>query len=125
MLYNTSASRFNEENKILFSMPLSKNLQKLFVNLRENSYFAKMFDWDENFYGEMPEIKVEDPRKIPENKKECLICLCEFAQGESIKILPCFDFYHTKCIDKWAKNSCLCPKCKTNFVKKKKSFIQF
>ena len=44
-------------------------------------------------------------------QKNCSICLEDFIVGEKIIYLPCFHYYHAKCIEKWMKNSDKCPLC--------------
>ena len=46
-------------------------------------------------------------------QKNCSICLEDFAVGDKIIYLPCFHYYHSKCIDTWVKNSNICPLCNT------------
>ena len=44
-------------------------------------------------------------------QKKCSICLEEFEVGNKIIYLPCFHYYHAKCIETWVKNSDKCPLC--------------
>ena len=44
-------------------------------------------------------------------QKSCTICLEDFAIGNKIIYLPCFHYYHSKCIDTWVKTSNKCPLC--------------
>ena len=44
-------------------------------------------------------------------QKNCSICLDDFVVGDKIIYLPCFHYYHAKCIEKWMKNSDKCPLC--------------
>ena len=44
-------------------------------------------------------------------QKNCSICLEDFVVGDKIIYLPCFHYYHSKCIDTWVKNSDKCPLC--------------
>ena len=44
-------------------------------------------------------------------QKNCSICLDDFVVGEKIMYLPCFHYYHSKCIEKWMQNSDKCPLC--------------
>jgi hypothetical protein len=34
---------------------------------------------------------------------ECNICMTNYEEGDSQKILPCFHSFHSLCIDKWIK----------------------
>lgn len=43
---------------------------------------------------------------------ECHICMCDYENGDSLKILPCFHSYHDQCIDKWIKQNATCPVCR-------------
>ena len=46
-------------------------------------------------------------------QKSCSICLEDFKVGDKIMYLPCFDYYHSKCIETWVHNSDRCPLCNT------------
>lgn len=35
--------------------------------------------------------------------EECNICMTDYEEGDSQKILPCFHSFHCICIDKWIK----------------------
>ena len=45
------------------------------------------------------------------HQKNCSICLENYLIGDKIVYLPCFHFYHTKCIQTWMKSSDKCPLC--------------
>ncbi|GAA5847659.1 hypothetical protein JCM3766R1_002441 [Sporobolomyces carnicolor] len=50
-----------------------------------------------------------------EDRLSCPICVCEFAEGDSIRILPCDarHQFHVECIDPWLLGvSRLCPLCR-------------
>ena len=44
-------------------------------------------------------------------QSECSICLEDFILGDKIIYLPCFHYFHSECIEKWAKKSKKCPLC--------------
>jgi len=39
--------------------------------------------------------------KEGESSPECNICICEYVEGDRLRILQCLHRFHTKCIDKW------------------------
>lgn len=44
--------------------------------------------------------------------RECVICMTEFAIGDTMRFLPCLHVYHTICIDDWLmRGSFTCPSC--------------
>ena len=48
-----------------------------------------------------------------ENAACCAICLDDFADGDSLKVLQCKHEFHDACISPWVeKKSSLCPLCK-------------
>lgn len=46
---------------------------------------------------------------LVEDKEECIICLDELRQGDTIARLPCLCIYHKSCIDDWFKVNRTCP----------------
>lgn len=46
---------------------------------------------------------------LKEDKGECVICLEELAQGDTIARLPCLCIYHKSCIDRWFEVNRSCP----------------
>lgn len=45
----------------------------------------------------------------------CAICLCEFEDGEAIRVLPeCLHLFHVVCIDKWLYSHSSCPLCRAD-----------
>ncbi|XP_020240971.1 uncharacterized protein LOC109819603 [Asparagus officinalis] len=45
--------------------------------------------------------------------EQCYICLAEYEEGDSIRVLPCRHEYHMSCVDKWLKEMHgVCPLCR-------------
>ena len=62
------------------------------------------------------EIKLTNSILDKNEQKKCSICLEDFEVGTKIIYLPCFHFYHSKCIEQWVKNSDKCPLCKNEIT---------
>ncbi|XP_047966722.1 uncharacterized protein LOC125211079 [Salvia hispanica] len=52
-------------------------------------------------------------RKSCEDTAQCYICLVEYEDGDSVRVLPCHHEFHRACIDKWLKEiHRVCPLCR-------------
>lgn len=52
-------------------------------------------------------------QKHQEEPVQCYICLVEYEDGDSMRVLPCHHEFHTTCIDKWLKEvHRVCPLCR-------------
>ena len=52
-------------------------------------------------------------------QNECSICLCNFAVGDQVKLLPCGHIFHKVCLDPWfLDHSSTCPVCKRHITEK-------
>jgi hypothetical protein len=60
----------------------------------------------------IPEVEVTEKFKLPEDKKDCIICMSTFEHGEKVSTLPCLHIYHSQCIKDWFKSNSTCPVCK-------------
>ncbi|KAM3215479.1 hypothetical protein ACQJBY_067476 [Aegilops geniculata] len=48
---------------------------------------------------------------------ECVICLAEFTDGESVRVLPrCGHNFHVACVDAWLRTCATCPSCRAPIV---------
>ena len=105
---NNSSSRrrnisFNDFSSGLFGNLFNELLQNL--GNRENPT-------DEEILNELPETQIEDVNKLDPEKKNCIICLEDFKNGDKAIILPCIHIFHNECIKNWLKTQNTCPICK-------------
>ncbi|KAK8966467.1 E3 ubiquitin-protein ligase ATL31 [Platanthera guangdongensis] len=55
--------------------------------------------------------------KIGKGALECAICLNEFEDDDTIRLLPkCDHVFHQDCIDAWLSKHVTCPVCRTNYA---------
>lgn len=82
-----------------------------FSNTVIGTPFAHDFSNNSNIIARLPIRK----RCTNEKFDQCAICLQEWANNdENLKTLPCFHYFHEKCIDTWLKTTMKCPICRNN-----------
>lgn len=55
-------------------------------------------------------------RNSTTEQTSCVVCMCDFEQKQTLRVLPCSHEFHQKCIDKWLKSNRTCPICRTEAV---------
>ena len=61
--------------------------------------------------GSSPSVKAPSGASC-EHHERCAVCLEDYAEGESLRHLPCLHSYHAGCVDRWFEHSVECPVCK-------------
>ncbi|GLT94982.1 hypothetical protein SLE2022_126890 [Rubroshorea leprosula] len=55
--------------------------------------------------------------KIGKGALECAVCLSEFEDHETLRLIPkCDHVFHSDCIDEWLASHTTCPVCRANLV---------
>lgn len=55
--------------------------------------------------------------KIGKSALECAVCLCEFEDDETLRLIPkCDHVFHPECIDTWLESHTTCPVCRANLA---------
>ena len=116
-----------EENDHYICHELQGDLEfKLYNNYDFNLHINGNFDKDDELLiknSNNPIIyKLDHVEKIPQNNKNCSICLLEYKNDDDIMILPCMHYFHEKCINKWFIKEKICPFCKMIFFEKKNEY---
>jgi len=52
----------------------------------------------------------------------CVVCMCDFAANQMVRVLPCAHEFHARCIDKWLKDNRTCPICRADAIIKRNPF---
>jgi E3 ubiquitin-protein ligase ATL6/9/15/31/42/55 len=63
------------------------------------------------------EYSVVKIHKIGKGALECAVCLNEFEETETLRLIPkCDHVFHPECIDEWLGSHTTCPVCRANLV---------
>eukprot|EP00815_Leptocylindrus_aporus_P011530 CAMPEP_0116061890 /NCGR_PEP_ID=MMETSP0322-20121206/7369_1 /TAXON_ID=163516 /ORGANISM="Leptocylindrus danicus var. apora, Strain B651" /LENGTH=337 /DNA_ID=CAMNT_0003546965 /DNA_START=300 /DNA_END=1310 /DNA_ORIENTATION=+ len=49
----------------------------------------------------LPTSTISDVNNLPEDQRQCSVCLDEFCSNQRVRRLPCLHFFHEGCIDRW------------------------
>jgi Ring finger domain len=66
----------------------------------------------EELISSLPVEKLTHPERLPEDCRQCYICLEEFQINEERMTLPCLHGFHDVCASKWLLSNGTCPICK-------------
>ena len=62
----------------------------------------------EEIINQLSEYKITDLNKLNKETKDCRICLERFQKNDTAMYLPCFHFFHKKCIENWLEKELYC-----------------
>ena len=48
-----------------------------------------------------------------DSEMKCLVCQCEYEEGEDVRTVPCGHVFHRDCVDEWLGRKDVCPYCST------------
>jgi hypothetical protein len=51
-----------------------------------------------------------------DSEHQCLVCQCEYNQGDKMRRLPCSHVFHQDCVDQWLQRKDVCPYCRVSIV---------
>ncbi|KAJ6791999.1 putative E3 ubiquitin-protein ligase ATL6 [Iris pallida] len=72
---------------------------------------------DEKLIETFPTLAYSEVMELKTDKEplECAVCLCEFTEEESLRMLPrCCHVFHPECIDTWLSGHVTCPVCRAD-----------
>mmetsp|Transcript_21597 Transcript_21597/g.26746 ORF Transcript_21597/g.26746 Transcript_21597/m.26746 type:complete len:450 (-) Transcript_21597:25-1374(-) len=65
----------------------------------------------------LPTRSISNLDDLPEDKRQCMVCLDDFKTGQTIRTLPCLHNFHDNCVDKWLSVNASCPICKHELMR--------
>lgn len=64
-----------------------------------------------------PSLEPQPEARVFYSSDECPICLCNFEEGEMVRLLPCQHLFHKICVDEWLiKVKRFCPSCRRDIT---------
>ena len=67
---------------------------------------------DINLLNSLETTVLKDVSTLEEDKKQCVICMEDFNNGDEVMYLPCLHVFHKDCLLEWFKGHNDCPICK-------------
>ena len=111
MFFNNNSINMSSRRTIPFmdfaNQSFGFNIQDLVERLRNRDNPT-----DQEILNELPETTIDDVNKLDPEKRNCVICLEDFKNGDKATVLPCIHLFHTLCIQNWLKTQNSCPICK-------------
>ena len=103
----------NNTNRIHLPFDFFNNpeISAIFEQMRQNMR-NRGSPTDQAILNELPETQIDDVTKLDPEKKNCVICLEDFKNGDKATVLPCIHLFHSTCIQNWLKTNNCCPICK-------------
>ena len=81
--------------------------EKMRDDLRKNNSI-----YAQDIINRLSENKITDLNKLNKESKDCRIYLERFKINDTVMYLPCFHFFHKKCLENWLEKDLFCPLCK-------------
>ena len=112
MMFSSSGNRRGHRMNIPFSSinnfgSMNPFIQQILQNLGRHEHPT-----DQQILDELPETRIDDVSKLDPEKRNCVICLEDFKNGDNATVLPCIHIFHTECVKNWLKTQNCCPICK-------------
>ena len=111
MMYGNSVNNTNRIN-LPFSNFNDSNISAMLEQVMQMMRNRGEHPTDQAILNELPETQIDDVTKLDPEKKNCVICLGDFKNGDKATVLPCIHLFHSYCIQNWLKTKNCCPICK-------------
>jgi len=101
------------QNQDMDDLDLDEMTHEELVDLGNRIGSVKQENWEkksEEAVANLPVISFTGQNEFKGEK--CLVCQCEYEEGEMLKRLPCGHCFHSGCITDWLIKNPLCPLCK-------------
>ncbi|XP_050231274.1 putative RING-H2 finger protein ATL53 [Mercurialis annua] len=122
--YYTVISKYCGNNSINSSRSRRENQEPVEELMEENHnpnlhepWIVTSIGLDEALIKSITMCKFKKEEGLINGSSDCSVCLSEFQEDESIRLLPkCSHAFHVYCIDTWLTSHSNCPLCRANIV---------
>ncbi|KAJ2477701.1 hypothetical protein IWW56_004177 [Coemansia sp. RSA 2131] len=108
-MHNNSGQRRHGLSQIHILNPFARIAHRLTRSKRQRA--AEAEEYKSQLAGPVPDFTPRDPEDCM-----CAICLCDYEDGEILRLLPCHHHMHQGCVDEWLHINQKCPLCKQSVV---------
>ena len=88
----------NNYRRIIILIEGMGNQNNLDNMIERTLYYSRENPTDEAILNKLPETRIDDINKLDNYKKNCVICMEDFKNGDISTNLPCLHMFHTNCI---------------------------
>lgn len=110
--------------KYYFTNNISRQPSEIYSNIENRNPILGESTSFEDIFVENRNIEMINNNTLLYNSEKkdinCIICLDDIEEGDSVRSLRCLHKFHQKCIDEWLqkqkKDNLLCPICETKII---------
>ena len=116
MMGNNMAMRMNNMNNTGFINQgmnmMDYDMMNNFMDMANNNGDNLNNGVDINLLNSLPSTQLKDVSHLESDKKQCVICMEDFNNGDEVIYLPCLHVFHKDCLFEWLRGHNDCPICK-------------
>ncbi|KAL3917993.1 MAG: hypothetical protein SGILL_004454 [Bacillariaceae sp.] len=119
---NAAANEEGEDSEDANAADVSGMSYDMMLRLGEQIGDVKLERWAQVAQQKIDALSTSkfDPKAVDEKTAndcdiKCLICQCQYEEGETLRTLPCGHAFHAEsCVDQWLLTKDFCPYCRTS-----------
>ena len=111
-MMNNMSNMMNNMNAMFNNMFNNNNMGMGYIDFNNMNNENMGNGVEPTILNNLDTAKLKDVSKLEDDKKNCIICMEDFKNGDEVIYLPCLHVFHNTCILEWLKRHDDCPVCK-------------
>ena len=111
-MMNNMSNMMNNMNAMFNNMFNNNNMGMGYIDFNNMNNENMGNGVEPTILNNLDTAKLKDVSKLEDDKKNCIICMEDFKNGDEVIYLPCLHVFHNTCILEWFKRHDDCPVCK-------------